>query len=229
VDGVVRDLEQERLRAVRFDEGDGAIREVFRGALGRGATGSGGLRVALGFVRDLPTLLRGTETGAAEVPFAEVAGFVADRTETFGEGLDLERQLQRHDRIGEARVGTPVAGDVLRDAKARLVLAALNIRARGRADGAGVELSEAQALLRETVEVRRLVEGVAVAPEVGPPKIVGENEDDIRRRRFRFRRECARCRRRAGDGEHEREERETPFHREVTSADGHRRCADGDA
>ena len=137
----MRNLEEERLGAIRGDEVDGTVGQMLGRALGRGATGGGRLRVALGFMRDFPALLRRAEARAAEMPFAEVARLVAGSAEAFGKGLDLERELQRHGRIGEPGIGPTMTGNVLRNAEARLVLAALEIRARGRANGAGVEIA----------------------------------------------------------------------------------------
>ena len=91
--GVVRNLEEERLRAVLADEFNGAVGQEFRGALWRGATGDGRLGMTLRFMCGFPTLLRGAKTGAAEVPFSKVAGLVADHAEPFGKRLDFEREL----------------------------------------------------------------------------------------------------------------------------------------
>jgi hypothetical protein len=59
----------------------------------------------------------------------------------------------------------------------------LQIAARGRAHRPGVELREPHALACEAVDVRRFVEGVAVAAEVGVTKIIREDEDEVRLRR----------------------------------------------
>ncbi|MCX6933041.1 MAG: hypothetical protein NTZ29_10210 [Verrucomicrobia bacterium] len=184
VDGVVGDLKEKRLSALLGDEIDGAVGEVFRSALWRWTVGRGGLGVALSFVHGLPALLRGAEAGAAEMPFAKVTGAVAGRTEALGQGLDLKRELAGHDRIGESRIRPAMAGDVLRNAEARLVLTALKIRARRRADGAGVELGEAEAIAREAIEVGRFVKSVPVTAEVGPAQIVGEDDDEVGLCRF---------------------------------------------
>jgi hypothetical protein len=135
--------------------------------------------MATGFMRGLPTLFRRAEAGPAQVPFAEVTGPIAHGDQTLGKRLDLERELQRHDWIAEARVGSAVAGDVLRNAEARLVLPALKIRSRGRANRARVEVREAQALAGEAIEVGRFVEGVAITTEIGPTKVVGQDEDQV--------------------------------------------------
>jgi hypothetical protein len=74
-----------------------------------------------------------------------------------------------------------VAGDVLRDPEAGLIEARLQIGSRGRADGAGVELREPHSLAGEPVDPRRLVKPIAVADEIGPAEVVGENDDDIGR------------------------------------------------
>jgi hypothetical protein len=54
-----------------------------------------------------------------------------------------------------------------------------NRRARGRADGHCVGLSETNSLAREPVKVRRLDQIGAITSEVRPTEIVGEDEDDV--------------------------------------------------
>ena len=51
-------------------------------------------------------------------------------------------------------------------------------RARRRADGAGVELGEAEAIAGERVEMRRFVIRMTGAAEVAPAEIVDEDEDN---------------------------------------------------
>ena len=72
-----------------------------------------------------------------------------------------------------------MTGDVLGDAKARLVLARLQIGTGGGTDGASVELGDAQALCGESIELRRLVEGIPIAAQICPAEVICQDEDDI--------------------------------------------------
>mgnify|MGYP000946485816 CR=1 FL=1 len=174
VDGVVGDLEEKGLVLVTLDELDGFAGEVCGGAFAAAGPGA-----AFGFLGGLPALQRGTVVLPAEMPFAEITGGVSCRAEAFGDGLDLQGQLQRHGRVAEFGEGALVAGDVLGDAEAGLVLPALEVAPRRRAHRPRVELSESHSLTRQAIQVWRFVEGVAVASDVGPAQIISEDQDHI--------------------------------------------------
>ena len=128
----MRNLQEERLVLICGDKRDGLFGDKFGVAARLLATRDPGrLGVALKLEGSLPALLPGTEAGTTEVPFAKVAGFVADRPESFGERLDFERELPWQNGIDQTCVGAAMTGDVLRDAEAGLVLAALKIGAGG--------------------------------------------------------------------------------------------------
>ena len=71
-----------------------------------------------------------TIAGTAEMPFPEKPDSITKSAEDFGDGLNFERQLERHPRINQLRKGPPVAGNMLDDAEARFVLTTLEVGSR---------------------------------------------------------------------------------------------------
>jgi hypothetical protein len=59
------------------------------------------------------------------------------------------------------------------------VLAGHQRGARGRADGHGAGLGEADRFRGKAVDVRRLVQVGPVAAEIGPTHVIGEDEEDV--------------------------------------------------
>ena len=118
---------------------------------------------------------------AAEVPLADECGGVAGLPERRGEGDFVERELLLEARPGE-RLVRPVgpARKPVGDAEPGRRLAGEQRRAGRRADGGGgVGVGEAQAGFRHRVERGGAVVLAAVAAEVGPAEVVGEDDDDV--------------------------------------------------
>ena len=112
----------------------------------------------------------------AEVPFAEMGGCVARLPEEAGEGRDGGVEEVGHASAEVVGFGREVAVDAMAGGK----LAGWEGGAAGGAHrAADVELGEEGALGGETVEVGRFDSAVAVATEVAPAEIVGEDEDDV--------------------------------------------------
>ena len=96
----------------------------------------------------------------------------------------FERQILRPIGHEQLRILRHQAGNPIGDVQPRRIFAGEQRRARGRADRAGrVGLREFHAVLRELVDVRRLVQIAAVAGEVGPAEVVDQNQHDVRLRR----------------------------------------------
>jgi hypothetical protein len=179
------------MKSMAFSVRNSAVRRAFLSPV------TGGESVLpLASRHGLPTLLSRAEAVSAEVPLAEVAGGVPGGLQTFRKRLHFQRQMRGHGRIDQFGEGPAMSGNMLGDAETGLILPRLKIRAGRRADRPGVELRKPHSLSREAVDARRLVERVAVTPQVGPAQIIGQNDDDVRRRSglCLFRR-LARCRR----------------------------------
>jgi len=129
----------------------------------------GGVADAAAPVRDgvlEAALVRAEGLGVAEVPLAEVPGPVA--------GL-LERVGERPLVFPEQRPPS----NSMPDAGAVAVMAGEQPRARRRACGAHVEVSEPHALGMQLVEVRRLDPFIPVRPDLTVALVVGEDENHV--------------------------------------------------
>ena len=123
----------------------------------------------------------------SHVPLASEERGVPALPERFGHGDLFERHPVRvagRQQHGVAvplfRLVAPARADVVGDAQANRVLAGHNAGAgRGADRTGGVGLGEAGAGLRQPVDVGRFVELAAVAAEVTPAEIVGQEEDDV--------------------------------------------------
>ena len=108
-------------------------------------------------------------TVAGEVPFTDHAGGVAGVAQPLGQGNVIGRQ---------AVFG--VGPEVIQNAHPRRVLAGEKRRTIWRANrGRGVGLGEPQAALGQAIEVRGLVEVIAVTAQLRPAKVVSQNENDV--------------------------------------------------
>ena len=103
---------------------------------------------------------------AAEVPFAEVGGGVARLLEEAGEGGNGGVEEVGHASAEVVGFGGKVAVDAMAGGK----MAGCEGGTTGGADGA---------LGGEAVEVGRFDLAVAVAAEVAPAEVVGEDEEDV--------------------------------------------------
>jgi hypothetical protein len=193
VHGVVGEVDEEGRRLVSLDEADGlageavgeefVLRAVLQGidTIGREVARRGtAIRAADVGVE---ALLLGIELRAAEVPFADAGGGVASGFEPLGQGFLLQGQLLGPLGDLEAGVGAVVSGDPVGDVQPGGAFPCQNGGAGGRAHRAGgVGLGEFHPILRELVDVRRLVVLAAVAAEIRPAHVVDQHEDDVRRR-----------------------------------------------
>ncbi|MEY4006942.1 MAG: hypothetical protein RLZZ221_3038 [Verrucomicrobiota bacterium] len=121
---------------------------------------------------------------AAEVPFAEMPGGVAG----------VMQHSREHGRAGveplrdAAGVVVGPVVEVRVDAPPLRVLARGDAGPRRGTDRRGdVELAEAEALGRETVDVGRARRGIPEAREVSPPHVIDEHQHDVRRWTLRSR------------------------------------------
>ncbi len=184
----VREVQEEGMRAVPLHEVDrevgeevgevGALRDRDLGVRREGevpALGHDGLREAV--------IARVVPGAVAQVPLAEQSGRVARRRELVGEGGHA---------IGEAGAilgnghRPPVGRAALErtdgvHAGARGTLPAHQGGAGRRAVLAMVVMQESHPLRGQRVDVRGLVVARAHAPEVGPTKIIRQDEDDVGR------------------------------------------------
>ena len=197
VNGVVRQIEEERLVAVALDEFLGLRRqpvgEIFAigGVLqprhehallvlvGSEITARRAGRVA-GDVDVEAALLR-QRSLAAEVPFADVAGGVSGLPQLRGNRRLAGRQLLIDDGTQQFLIG-PIgaARQPVGEIEPGRILAGHERGACRRADRtSGVGIGETLALRGEAIEVRRLVILAAVAAEIGPTEIVGEDDNNV--------------------------------------------------
>ncbi len=103
----------------------------------------------------------------ARVPFAEVAGAIADRAESRGQGLLLLGQMALADMV---------------DAVAEVVPPGQAGAAGRRADrAAGLEAGQPRARGAEAIEMRRPDHAIAVETGVAVTEIVAHDENDVRR------------------------------------------------
>ena len=168
------DVDEEGLVAVRLDEGhgvrSGVVQAGDRPALA--AVEDRGLVVAVGVgCRSALGL------GVGEMPLAEVGGAVAGLLEEAG-----QRGRVRVEPVGHASgVVLGRRREMLVDGVPGRVTPGHQGRAAGRADGVEhVELEEVRALSGEPVDVGGLQPRMAVAREVAPAPVVGEDDDDVR-------------------------------------------------
>ena len=104
-----------------------------------------------------------------EVPFADDSRAVAVAAQCLGER-----------GAGRIEMDRGVRFDVVGDSVAQRIAARNQSCARRRGDRRrGIGVGESHAAPRQTVECGRFVERVAVAPQFGPPQIVGEDDDDV--------------------------------------------------
>ena len=116
----------------------------------------------------------------AEMPFAEHRGGVTALAQGSGHGGEIAREVLGAVRRNAQRlVGPPVTGDPVVDADARGGLTRHQGGACRRANRGGVGAGETHPLRREMIQPRRLVEAVPVGRQIGPAKVVGEDEDEV--------------------------------------------------
>ena len=193
VDGVVREVNEERLFAILLDEADRLagetvgevfplrsirqVREFIRAEIGWWRALSATAQV------EVEALMLGPMLGRfAEMPFSEESGFVAAGLQSLGEGDFIERQEWLNRRPLELLVRFVLAArQPVRDAQARGVFAGQDARARRRANRrGGVGIGKAHAFLRQAVKIGRFVKSASVATDVRPAEIIGEDENNVR-------------------------------------------------
>ena len=121
---------------------------------------------------------------AAEMPFARVHRGVTSGLEHLGQRGFFKRELLGVGCGQQLRRALPLVrlrgADVIRHACPLRPASGEQRCARGRTHRAGrIRLRELHPLLRHAVEMRRVVERAAVAPEVALAQIVGEEDDDV--------------------------------------------------
>ena len=189
--GEVRQVHKKRFVFVLVDEADRFVREPVGKILALGAIGQRRnsirreevFRARLVGAGDdeVEAVLVGIIFFATQVPLADAGRRVAGVVKHVGHRRFFERQVFRpigHDQLGVIR---HLAGDPIGDVQPGRVFAGEQGGTRRRAHGArGIVLREFHAVARELVDVRRFVELAAVAGQVGPAQIVGEDEDEVR-------------------------------------------------
>jgi hypothetical protein len=197
VDGVVREIDEERFGLVGLDElhrlvGLAVGEEFTLGTFGQGGDLVGrevAGRLAAGVAADVhveAVFLRIISFVAflqcgRQVPLADTGGRVAGGFKLFGEGDLFEGQ--EFLPVGDLQLGLRalVAGDPVGDAQASWVLAGEERGAGRGADRARrVTIGEADAVLGQLVDMRSLVELAPVAGEVGLAQVVDQDDDDVR-------------------------------------------------
>ncbi len=184
VDGVMREVDEERTVFILFDEVAGGARhrvETF-GILRLIALLIGiGTRV----VADVEALrFRLAAAFVAEMPLAEMRGRISGIAQRFGHGDLLWRKFLRvgdRNHAHQLARSTKSAVDGV-DAVARRVLARHQARAARRAIGSGgVGVTKHHALRGEFIDVRGFVEVAALIADVAPAEVIREDEEDVRR------------------------------------------------
>ena len=139
---------------------------------------------------DIKTLVFGIKALGAEMPFPGEKGGIAVLLQCFGKGLLLQGKMLAIACREQRLIFCPVVLDIvgLGGAKpvggieAGGVFPGHDGSTGGAADGAGsVGIGESHALFGKVVEVGCLVERAAVAPEVSPAQVVGEDKEEIER------------------------------------------------
>jgi len=129
---------------------------------------------------DIKSLPFGCAGLSAQVPLADACRGITRRLEMLRQRLLFQRQLLGPVRREQLRIVRHLPRTPIREMQPRRVLAGHQSRARGRAHRAcRVSLGEAQAMLRQLIKVRRLIQIAAVAGEVRPAQVVGQDEDDV--------------------------------------------------
>ena len=212
VDGVVREVEQERMVPVLADEADRFIGVAFDEAgllllgekLGHLFVAKEGDNLLSGLLGPLQHVVgigkaevvveplpRREELGlVADVPLAHALRRVAALLQPFGDG-----ELGGIEAMGFTRK------EHARHRDADPVAAGEQLRPRHGADRCGVEGRELHALARHAVEVRRPLPGRTEGPDVGVAHVVDKNDDDVGLGRFGFGRSERGQRREQQDGE----------------------------
>jgi len=131
----------------------------------------------------------------AEVPFAEIAGRIAGGAERFAHRHLGERQTERVRRPEERKACGPFRCGGLDhelETKARRGAAGEQRGPGSGTDRRGrVALRETRPLAGETVQMGRVVPRIAIAAEIPPAEVIGEDEQHVRRhRRRRPERDC---------------------------------------
>jgi len=192
VDGIVREVDEERLVAVLLDEADrlagetvgevfpvrsvGQVRELIRAEVGWRSPLAAAAEV------EVEALVLGPMLGSvAEVPFSEESRFVAAGLQRLGDGDFFQRQEGLDFQAPEPLFRLVLAsGQPIRDAQAGRRFASQDAGTGGGADRrSSVGIGEAHAFLRQSVEVWRLVKSAPIAAEVRPAEVVGDYENDV--------------------------------------------------
>ena len=112
--------------------------------------------------------LTGKLVELAELPFARNGGLVSGLSEVMPEGLDVRWQDHRLQHAEQALEPGPIR-----------IEAAHEHDPRGRAQGRCVGIVETHAFRRHAIQIRRAVNGAAVATQPLRPEVVGHDHDDI--------------------------------------------------
>ncbi len=115
-------------------------------------------------------LLRPVVGVAGQVPLADYAGYVASVLQRLGQCDVLCRKVIHI--IGPEIIGNADPGGVLPRHQSGAIRRANRCR--------GIRIGKTHPLLCEPVQIRRLVESVAVAAQLGPAKIVGKDKNNVR-------------------------------------------------
>ena len=193
VDGVIRLVEEERLITAGIDEFQGFVGQPIReivALLGAGQVHLVGQKIparrraagSAGNV-DVEALVLRVIRLSAEVPFADAGGDVAGRLQRFRDRDFFQRQLLRVRGIQKFRGGRAAAVQPDGEIQPGRILARMDTCPRRRTDAAGrIRVGEPHALPGQPIQVGSPVDAIAVAAQIGPAQVVGEDEDDVRRR-----------------------------------------------
>ena len=156
---------------------------------------------------DIEALILRPPTLGAQMPLPGEKRRITRRLHRLRERRSFQREPVRIRRGEQLRITLPLVrlhrrADEIRDARTLRPLPAQNRRTRRRAHRARrVRIRELRAILREAVEIRRLIKSAPVSTQVALPEIVGQEKNHVWRPRVRH--EC-------GCGEED--EREDLFH-----------------
>ena len=192
VDGVVREVNEERLLAILLDEADclagEAVGEVFPlrsvGQIGQLIWTEVGGRspLAASAQIDVEALVFGPMLGRiAEVPFSKERGSVAAGFQCLGEGGFFGREAGWQLGALELLRGLVFsARQPIGDAQACGIFSGENARAGWGADRRGrIGIGEAHAFFGEAIQIGSFVKGAAVASEVSPAEIIDQDENYV--------------------------------------------------
>ena len=121
--------------------------------------------------------------GYAQVPLPETRSGVADGLENLGKCCFFKGQVLLPLRLPQSLVWIAATCNKISQVQPSGVLARHNAGPRRRANRTcSIRIGEFHPLFGQTIDIRALVEIAAVATQLGPAKIIGEDKEKIRLR-----------------------------------------------